>query len=191
MPRTIAIIAPFIDTSQYNMDFNLRLAKNNRELTLATFYELASSGFKTEEVSRGIDYGEDIPSAGFYLQGLLHQHGYETILTNKYDKATLESLAQKDLFAVCVSTTMIITTESLQSLLEAVRQVMPGVCIIAGGTLIWKHYMQYLKHTGDPEVYPLHPGMLFNPDHRNISADILVVAPHGTSSLLMILDELE
>jgi radical SAM superfamily enzyme YgiQ (UPF0313 family) len=191
MPRTIAIIAPFIDTSQYNMDFNLRLANNNRELTLATFYELASSGFDPEQVSRGIDYGEDIPSAGFYLQGLLHQHGYETILTNKYDKASLESLAGKDIFAVCVSTTMIITTESLQALLAAIRQAMPGICIIAGGTLIWKHYMQYLKHTGDPEVYPLHTGMLFHPDHRNVSADILVVAPHGINSLLKVLKEME
>jgi anaerobic magnesium-protoporphyrin IX monomethyl ester cyclase len=191
MPRTIAIIAPFIDTSQYNMDFNLRLAKNNRELTLATFYELANSGFNTEEVSRGIDYGDDIPSAGFYLQGLLHHHGYETILTNKYDKTTLESLAEKDLFAVCVSTTMIITTESLKSLLASIRKVMPGVFIIAGGTLIWKHYMQYARHLDSPDLYPLQPGMLFHPGLSSIDADLMVVAPHGASSLIKILEELD
>lgn len=191
MPRTIAIIAPFIDSSQYNLDFNLRLASNNRELTLATFYELASSGFKAEEVSRGIDYGEDIPAAGFYLEGLLHLHGYRTILTNKYDRESLQNLAKNDLFAVCISSTMIITVDSLVSLVSGIREALPGVCIIAGGSLIWKHYMQYRKHLDFPAQFPIHEGMLFHPDHSNLAADALVVASHGVASLLQILKELE
>jgi anaerobic magnesium-protoporphyrin IX monomethyl ester cyclase len=191
MPKTIAIIAPFIDTSQYNMDFNLRLARNNRELTLATFYELGNADYKVEDISRGVDYGEDIPAAGFYLEGLLHQHGYSTILTNKYDPESLGLLADKDLFAVCISTTMIITTESLMALCSSISSIMPGVFIIAGGTFIWKNYMQYLKHLEAPELYLLQAGMLFHPDHSGMDADVMVVAPHGISSLLLVLKEIE
>ena len=189
MGKVIAIIAPFIDSSQYNMDFSLRLRKNNRELTLAAFYEWAGEGFRAEQISRGIDYGEDIPAAGFYLQGVLHQHGYETVLTNKYDSGTLKVLAEKDLFAVCVSTTMIITTASLLSLLDSISKEIPGVPLIAGGMFIWKSYIQYLNYLADPLNFPLHPGMLFHPANATIEADIMVVAQHGISSLLQVLEE--
>jgi p-methyltransferase len=191
MNKTIAIIAPLIDTRQYNMDYTLRLRRNNRELTLAAFYELAGENFNTGQVSRGFDYGEDIPAAGFYLEGLLHQHGYDTILTNQYDAVTIKSIAEKDPFAVCVSTTMIIATDSFMDLLSSVRSAMPGTHIIAGGVLVWKHYLQYLKHLDSPHLYPMEPWMLFHPDHSAINADTLVVAPHGISSLLEVLKEIE
>lgn len=191
MNRTIAIITPLIDTRQYHMDFSLRLRSNNRELTLAALYELAGEHFKTDHISRGIDYGEDMPSAGFYLEGLLHQHGYDTILTNKYDAGTIKSIAEKDPFAVCVSTTMIIETDSLLALLSSIRSAMPDTCIIAGGVLVWKNYLQYLDHLNSPILYPLQGWMLFNPVYSRMDADILVVAPHGISSLLEVLKELE
>jgi radical SAM superfamily enzyme YgiQ (UPF0313 family) len=191
LKRTIAIIAPFLDTNQYNMDFNLRLVRNNRELTLAAFYELGSFGYRAEEISRGVDYGEDIPAAGFYLEGLLRQHGYDTILTNKYDSKSLQAIAERDPFAVCISTTMIITISSLLSLCSTIRSAMPDTHIIAGGTFIWKNYMQYLKHLESPELYPLLPGMLFHPDNCAMDADLMVVAPHGVSSLLLVLEEME
>jgi anaerobic magnesium-protoporphyrin IX monomethyl ester cyclase len=191
MKKVIGIIAPFIDTRQYNLDFSLRLSRNNRELTLAAFYELASESFKAEHVTRGVDYGEDIPAAGFYLEGLLHQHGYDTILTNKYDTATIETMAEQDPFAVCISTTMIISAESLLELFSSVRIAMPGTLIIAGGALVWKNYLQFLMHLESPQHYPLQRSMLFHPDHANIDADILVVAAHGKSSLLEVLATLE
>ena len=191
MKRTIAIIAPLIDTRQYNMDFVLRFRRNCRELTLAAFYELASEGFKAEQVSRGFDYGEDIPAAGFYLEGLLHQNGYDTILTNQYDAGTIKAIAEKGPFAVCISTTMIIATESFLSLLTSIRKAMPGTHIIAGGMFVWKNYMQYLKHLNSPDLYPMQSWMLFHPDYSGMDADVLVVAPHGISSLLYVLKELE
>jgi anaerobic magnesium-protoporphyrin IX monomethyl ester cyclase len=191
MKRTIAIIAPLIDTRQYNMDFTLKLGRNNRELTLAAFYELANEQFKTENISRGFDYGEDIPAAGFYLEGLLHQHGYDTILTNQYDADTIKAIAKKDPFAVCISTTMIIAAESLLDLLSSVRNAMPATAIIAGGAFLWKNYLQYLKNLDSPHLFPLQPGMFFHPDHADCAADILVAAPHGISSLLAVLKELE
>lgn len=191
MPGTIAIIAPFIDTSQYNMDYTLRLRTNGRELTLAAFYEWANEGFKAENISRGVDYGEDIPSAGFYLQGLLHQQGYRTVLTNRYDTGSLKSLAGKDLFAVCISTTMIISTESFVALLEDIREIMPGVPVIAGGVLVWKSFYNYLNHMDAPGDFPLVPGMMFHPENSAMKADVLVVAQHGITSLLQVLKELE
>ena len=191
MKQTIAIIAPLIDTRQYNMDYSLRLSRNNRELTLAAFYELASEQFKADQVSRGFDYGEDIPAAGFYLEGLLHQHGYDTILTNQYDTETIKSIADKDPFAVCVSTTMIIATESFLNLLSSIRSAMPGTHIIAGGVFVWKNYMQYLKHLDSPHLYPMEHWMLFHPDYSGMDADTLVVAPHGISSMLEVLKEIE
>jgi len=190
MKKTIAIIAPFIDSSQYNLDFCLRLKKNDRELTLAAFYEWAGEGFRADRISRGVDYGDDIPAAGFYLQGLLHLHGYDTILTNKYSDDALEQLAQKDLFAVCVSTTMIITTESLLSLFSSIRRILPGIPVIAGGVNIWKNFFQYEKHLSSPQDYPLHPEMLFHPDNSGMEADVLVVAQHGIGSLLEVLEDL-
>jgi anaerobic magnesium-protoporphyrin IX monomethyl ester cyclase len=189
MKRTIAIIAPLIDTRQFNVDFNLRLSRNNRELTLAAFYELANEHFKTEHVSRGFEYGEDIPAAGFYLEGLLHQNGYDTILTNKYD--SIKTIAEQDPFAVCVSTTMIVATDSLLDLFSSIRSAMPDTQIIAGGVFVWKNYLQFLKNLDSPLLYPLQPWMLFHPDHIGMDANILVVAPHGKSSLLQVLKELE
>jgi len=191
MKRTIGIIAPLIDTSQYNMDFSIRLRRNNRELTLAAFYELASESFKPGLVSRGIDYGEDIPAAGFYLEGLLHGQGYDTLLTNKYDTDTIKTIAEHDPFAVCISTTMIISADSLLELLSSVRRAMPGTPVIAGGALVWKNYLQFMKHLDSPQLYPLQPRMLFHPGHTRMDADILVVAPHGRSSLLEVLTALE
>jgi hypothetical protein len=165
MTRTIAIIAPFIDNSQFNMDFTLRLRSNNRELTLSALYELAKADFKVENVSRGTDYGQDVPAAGFYLEGLLHQSGYDTILTNKFDKKTIDLLAEKDPFCVCISTTMIIATELLLELISLIRSIMPDVPVIAGGVFIWKQYQHYLRHLTSPVLYPLERWMLFHADH--------------------------
>ncbi|MEI6899414.1 MAG: radical SAM protein [Bacteroidota bacterium] len=191
MTRTIAIIAPMIDRHQVHADFILRLKANNRELTLAALHELASNGFNTGKVSRGFDYEQIIPSAGYYLEGLLRQQGYETVLTNQYDAESLKTMAEKDPFAILVSTTMIITTDSLLELLSSIRRTMPDTPLIAGGVLVWKHYFQYLDHLREPLQFPLLPELLFHPDNSGMDADILVVAPHGKASLIEILAKLD
>lgn len=191
MTRTIAIIAPLIDFCQFNVDFNLRLRKSDRELSLITLHEFARTGFNPDHQFRAHDYSDDIPSAGFYLQGLLHMHGYRTILTNRYDPESLEKLAKEELFAVIVSTTMVITTASLLSLFSAIREKIPGVPVIAGGVFLWKSYLQYEQHLRSPEQYPAHPGMLFQPANSGIQADVLIAAPHGISSMMQVLGETE
>ena len=51
MKKTIGVVAPIIGETQYHVDFTLRLARNHRELTLQTLYELAQQGYQTEKVS--------------------------------------------------------------------------------------------------------------------------------------------
>ena len=189
--RTIGIIAPLIDEGQFNMDFTLRIRRNNRDLTLAALFELAGAAFNAENVSRGLNYGENIPAAGYYLEGLLHLNGYDTILTNKFDADAIKTIAEKNPFCVCVSTTMILSTVSLLELFSHIRLAMPGVYIIAGGVFIWKNYLYYRKHFNSPGLYPLLPWMLFHPANSSMNADILVAAPHGRASFLEALKELE
>lgn len=192
MNRTIAIIAPLIDRHQVHPDFILRLKNNKRELTLAALYELAEKRFDPYQVSRGFDYEEIIPAAGYYLQGLLHQQGYDNLLTNQYDQETLRNIANKDPFAILVSTTMIVTTDSLLELFSSIRQAMPDTPIIAGGVFVWKNYFLYLDHLRDPLQFPLHQAILFNPVRAGLTADVLIVAPpHGRSTLLDVLASLE
>ncbi len=164
---------------------------NNRELTLAAFYEFAQKGYIAEQVSRGIGHEEDIPAAGYYLKGLLHQYGYDTILTNKYDAETLKTIADQDPFAVLVSTTMVVTIDSLRELFSTIRSAMPDTVIIAGGVFVWKNYLLYQRYFKSVPPLPLPSWMLFHPDNADINADILVVAPHGRSSLLKVLAELD
>jgi radical SAM superfamily enzyme YgiQ (UPF0313 family) len=190
MKRSIGIIAPLIDRHQVHPDFMLRLKNNNRELTLAALFELASKGFIPEQVSRGYDYQEIVPSAGYYLEGLVHQQGYEAVLTNKYDAESLRILADTDPFAVLVSTTMIVATDSLLALFSSIRSMMPDTHIIAGGVFVWKNYLLYLDHLRDPLQFPLHPSLLFHPDHAGMDADVLIAAPHGRSSLVEVLGSL-
>jgi anaerobic magnesium-protoporphyrin IX monomethyl ester cyclase len=189
--KTIGIIAPLLDKRQFNMDFSLRLARNGRELSLATFYDWASEGFDAAKISRGIDYSEEHPAAGFYLEGLLHQHGFDTVHTNRFDEEALETMARRDPFAVCISTTMIITADSLLDLFTSVRKAMPETFIIAGGVFLWKNHLQYQKHLEAPDLYPLEHWMLFHPDRARMDADLLILAPHGKESLLEVLKELE
>jgi radical SAM superfamily enzyme YgiQ (UPF0313 family) len=191
MNRTIGIIAPLTDRNQFHPDFILRLRSNNRELTLAALHELAGKEFNPDQVSRGFDYEEIIPSAGYYLQGLLHQQGYDTFLTNRSDSEILLSLAKKDPFAILVSTTMITSTDTLLELFSSIRRTLPDTPIIAGGIFIWKNYLLYQDHLRSPQQFPLHPSFLFHPDHAPLDADILVVAPHGKTALLQTLVSLE
>lgn len=191
MKKTIAIIAPLIDSSQFNLDYSLRLKKSKQDLSLAAFYEIANDGFNTNHSLRIQNHEEDIPSAGYYLQGVLRQNGYDTILTNRYDTQTLNGLAHRDLFAVCISTTMIITSESFILLLTSIRNELPGVAIIAGGVFLWKHYMQYIRHLQSPEAFPLYKEIFFHPDNAQNEAVVLIVAKHGISSFLSVLSELD
>ncbi len=187
MLRAIGIIAPFYDSYQYQDEFHLRFRANNRQFTLASFHELAKKGYSAEQLSRGFIYEDDLPSAGYYLEGLMHQQGYDTFLTVSYDPETLEKIADQDPMAILVSTTMVLSVEALMRICSAIRKAMPGVVIIAGGVFIWKNYLSFSLYPDAESPWD----QLFDDKFASIDADVLVAAPHGRSSLLQVLEELK
>jgi len=115
MAKTIAIVAPMFDEKQYHMDFSLKLKQDNRELDLGVLYELAKNEYQPQLLGRQENsHAETIPSAGYYLTGLLRANGYDTILGSKCDNEFLSRLSSADPFAICISSTMIVDYEFLK-----------------------------------------------------------------------------
>ena len=191
MLHTVAIIAPMVDLEQYNLDFRLVLNKSKRELTLSTLQELAQNGFHTDKIDPIPSKRDMMPAAGFYLAGLLRENGYETLLTHKCNKESLESIANEKPIAVCLSTTMILSNASLKNYLKLIRCYLPETCIIIGGVYIWKSYQFYELNFGRERVLDESDVLLFHADSSEFPADVYVAAPHGRESLLWILKELQ
>lgn len=154
---------------------------------MASFHELAKKGYATNQLSRGFNYEDDLPSAGFYLEGIMRQEGYDTFLSGKYDNETLQKIAEQNPIAILVSTTMILSVEGLIGILSAIRKAMPGVFIIAGGVFIWKNFLSYTRYPDAESPWD----QLFDEKFASIHADVLVAAPHGRSSLMKVLEELK
>jgi radical SAM superfamily enzyme YgiQ (UPF0313 family) len=202
MKRKIAVIAPLIDESHFNLDFTLRLKDNNEELSIARLHQIFSN--EKGHASMAYNYDDDIPAAGYYLQGVLRLNGYDTILTNRYDKATLRSIANSDVFAVCVSTTMILQPWSFISLMHTIEEELPGVPIISGGMFLWKQYLQYERvrtnsmeagnghsSSGDTQESSALTLNFFHNDSTLSPSNIMVVSPHGILSMMRVLKLLE
>ena len=187
MSTAVGIIAPFYDSYQYQDEFHLRFRANDRQFTMASFHELAQNGYSTAKLSRGFTYEDDLPSAGYYLEGLMHQEGYDAFMTSRYDAETLQRVAEQDPMAVLLSTTMVLSVEALIRILHAIRKAMPGVPVIAGGVFIWKNYLSYTRYPDAESPWD----QLLDSKFSSIDADILVAAPHGRSSLLKVLDALK
>jgi p-methyltransferase len=191
MGKTVAVIAPMVDVMQYHLDLNLRLKGSNRELTLATIEELIKNGYRTDLLQAIPSKRDMMPAAGFYLAGLLRSEGYQVELTYRCTPESLEKIARSDPFAVCLSTTMILSTESLQFIVNLIRRFLPETCIIVGGIFVWKSYQFFEYHAGDLYRMADPSPLLFSMPSSGIPADVYVAAPHGRESLLAILKELE
>ena len=193
MTRTIAIIAPMFDEKQYHMDFNLRLKKDNRELTLGVLYELAKNEYQPQMGAKQENLrAETIPAAGYYLTGLLRANGYDTILGTKCDNEFLSRISSADPFAICISSTMIVDNEFLKNIVRQIRQFLPEVFIIVGGVFVYKSFYNLLEtQNTNVDVSRNASWMLFNSGDSEMDVDIFVVAPNGTQALLMVLKELE
>ncbi|MEI7662609.1 MAG: B12-binding domain-containing radical SAM protein [Bacteroidota bacterium] len=187
MSAAIGIIAPFYDSYQYQDEFHLRFRANDRQFTMASFHELAQNRYSANRLSRGFTYEDDLPSAGYYLEGLMHQEGYDAFMTSRYDPETLQRVAEHDPMAILVSTTMVLSVEALIRIFSAIRKAMPGVAIIAGGVFIWKNYLSYSRYPDAESPWD----QLFDAKFSSLDADILVAAPHGRRSLLLVLEELK
>ena len=137
---------------------------------MASFHELAQKGYSTDKLSRGFTYEDDLPSAGYYLEGLMQQEGYDAFLTSRYDPETLQRVAEQDPMAVLVSTTMVLSVEGLFRIFSAIRKAMPGIAIIAGGIFIWKNYLSYSRYPDAESPWD----QLFDSKFSSIDADILI-----------------
>lgn len=193
MTRTIAIIAPMFDEKQYHMDFNLRLKKDNRELTLGVLHELAKNEYQPQMVAKQENTrAETIPSAGYYLTGLLRANGYDTILGSECDNEFLSRISSADPFAICISSTMIVDNEFLKKIVRQIRQFLPEAFIIVGGVFVYKSFYTLLEmQNTNADVSHNASWMLFNSSGSEMDVDIFIVAPDGTQTLLMVLKELE
>ena len=145
MHNTVAIIAPMVDLEQYNLDFRLILEKSKWELTLSTLQELAQNGFRTDKTGPAPSKNEMAPAAGFYLTGLLRKNGYETLLTHQCDQESLEAIANANPLAVCLSSTMILSNESLKNYLKLISRYLPETCIIVGGIYIYGKVTSFMN----------------------------------------------
>lgn len=191
MKKTIGIVAPIIGGAHYHVDFTLRLARNQRELTLKTLYELAQNGYRVEKIGRGFQYEEMGTAAGYYLSTILRQQGYQTMLTTRYDDEALQQLADADPFVVCLSTTMIIDQASLTMIAYRIRQYVPDALLIAGGVYIWKSHYTSRMQQGRIEQQDDTLPTLFQSKSSDLGINIFVTAPHGRKALLQAVQEAE
>lgn len=190
MGRTVAVIAPMVDVTQYHLDLALRLKGSNRELTLATLHELAQNGFRSDLLPAVPSKRDMLPAAGYYLTGLLREKGYHTVTTHHLTPESLQMIAAASPFAVCLSTTMILGTGSLKQIITEIRRHLPDVPVIVGGVFVWKSYQFYAFYQQEIPVDNTNP-LLFSTPSREIPADVYVVASHGRDPLLSVLLELE
>ena len=191
MTRTVAVIAPMVDEKQYHLDFRLLLSGSGRELTLSTLLDLAKDNFSTRNIHPIPSKRNMMPAAGFYLAGLLREQGYNTLLTYECNKESLELIASEDPIAVCLSTTMILSNDSLKNYLNKIRDYLPETVIIVGGIYVWKSYQFYEFAAGKKELANNSSELLFHANSSDFDADVFVVAPHGRESLLMVLKEIQ
>ena len=197
MNKNIGIIAPMFEESRAQRNYLLRLKKDNRELTLKALHELCSNSYNVDKVLSGLAQEETlIPGSGYYLTGLLRAKGYNTTLAYLVDEKSLRPIVEADPMAVCISTSLIWTLESLEKIVNEVRRLLPGTKIILGGTFVWKSYQWDLLVQKDPgmtsnEYYSMDKKyFMFQCDKSEIDTDIIVASPHGGNILLDILKEL-
>lgn len=189
MPGTIAVIAPLIDEDQFNVDYTVRMKDTGYDLSLSMLYDLAAGQVKQADKYSG-RHEDDIPAAGFYLESILRYKGYDTVLTNQYDPDTLRSIARKNIIAVCLSTTMILTAKSYLGIVDLINKELPGIPVISGGMFLWKQYLQLSQHFQDKADHPISQEFYFHPANAVRSNNVLIVAEHGIDSLMQVLKNL-
>ena len=196
MTKNIGIIAPFVD-EQYVADFALRL-KNGGELTFKNIFTIIKNNYKTDLIQTRLPAAiNESTAAGYYLSGFLRAHGYGTVLEANVDKACLNRIADSNPIAICISTSMMGSKESLKLIVDKVRSFIPEVPIIVGGIFVWKSYLWYEKYfrenttvqdrSNEEEVYS---EFLFPAKKTELDVDIFIISSNGCPTLLDVLKEI-
>ncbi len=97
MPNIIGIIAPVSDPKMNNINLEFNPKINQDELSIRLLFNLCKNSYDLYKIpaQRLITLQETVPSAGYYLEGLLHSHGYDTMLLSDTEKESLEQLQKK------------------------------------------------------------------------------------------------
>ncbi len=186
----VVVLAPMIEEYQYHLDLTVRYKGNDREMSLESLYQLSLRDYSIENVPWDLKHEADIPAAGYYLTGLLKSKGHDVFLTNSYKTGILDKMADFNPSVICLSTTMIVSINALSRIIDQIRKVMPDVFIVAGGVFTLKNYMAY-KGMNYDSVKDLEDYNLFHSRFSKIGIDAYVTTQHGSSSLLLLLNEIE
>lgn len=137
----------------------------------------------------------DAAAAGYYLSSFLRLHDYDTCLTSQYDEGSLENIESLSPIAVCISSTMLKSKQSLEEIVDKVKKRMPEVPIIVGGGLVWKSYLwlDKINETTRPvfnEDGEIDKWSIFPLNKAQINIDVFIVSSHGSYILLQVLDHI-
>lgn len=200
MGKTIGVVAPFIDPifgRGVDSDFRLRVKGSGREMTLACLRELCANSYDTSRIRELPSYYDTVAAGGYHLCGVLRSMGYDTRLSAVVDEGFVSQMRGSDVFAICVSSTMILGRDSLKAVVDSIRSFAHGVTIIVGGVFVWKSYCWSLikqqdkqKAGGVDTEYGV-DRFVFSCTKCDMDVDYFVVSPDGTPTLQKLLRELE
>jgi len=182
----VAVIAPLFGSS-LNSPFSLHL-KSGKELTIRNISLLARNGFNPSCLPATDGYDEhDSTAAGYFLSGALRANGYDTVLISHVDDQSMYVLSRLDIFAVCISTTMIVDRNQLCAIARELKAHLPGIPVLAGGPLVWKSYIANLSGELRHAVTDQEDWQLFPAKYVELCIDGFIVSPHGVAQLMELL----
>lgn len=130
---------------------------------------------------------------GLFLLSHLIKHGFEVELVNKYweQRDQFKSLLKESPRAVIISTTFILTKQSLRKLVDDIRSSAPDIFIIAGGPFVYKSFI-FLQRS-DEEEYITGSArddfLFFSKDEPSV--DLYIIGREGEDILCEALKRIE
>jgi len=122
---------------------------------------------------------------GIFLLSHLLNHDFRVELINKYyvERDHFRELLKQSPRAVIISTTFILTKESLRKLVDDIRSLAPDILIIAGGPFVYKSYIFRQRcRERDYVVGSAHRDFLFF-DNKEPSIDLHIISRQGEDIL--------
>lgn len=166
--------------------------------TLGVLDEYFRNGRNAQQAKRAV-LGRGAPFVGLngpYLVQYLERHGFraeEVRLFGLEQDRLRELLAQRPRVVV-ISTTFLPFAKQIDAMAAAIKELAPGIPVIAGGVQVWKSYLhRQLRDSGEltPDILPhvAEHNYLID-DHRPSPVDLLVISKRGETTLVDVLTAL-
>jgi p-methyltransferase len=166
--------------------------------TLGVLDEYFRNGRDAQRAKQAV-LGRGAPFVGLngpYLVQYLARHGFhaEEVRLFGLEQARLRDLLARRPRAVVISTTFLPFAKQIDALAAAVKQLAPGIPVIAGGVQVWKSYLhRQLRDRGEltPDILPhvAEHNYLID-DRRPSPVDVFVVSKRGEGTLVELLNAL-